>query len=132
MRLANIPTDYNGQLWIHFANHDPSIYVSASDVIEGNVAPEKISRQDRADRHLCRWIERQQDDAGGAASDAWRRNPCPGDRGQSDEKALLSEPVWGSALEAAAALVLGLLVVIFAPMFGPVALVLGGGLFASL
>ena len=37
-----IPTDLNGQLWVHFARHDPSIYVSAADVLDGSVAPEKI------------------------------------------------------------------------------------------
>src|SRR5712675_2604839 len=40
-----IPTDRNGQLWIHFAQHDPRILVSALDVIEGKVAPEKIKGQ---------------------------------------------------------------------------------------
>ena len=29
-----IPTDRNGQLWVHFARRDPSIYVSALDVLE--------------------------------------------------------------------------------------------------
>jgi adenylate cyclase len=33
----------NGQLWVHFARHDPSIYVSAVDVLEGRVAPEMIA-----------------------------------------------------------------------------------------
>src|SRR6266404_5654034 len=40
-----VPTDRNGQLWIHFARRDPSIYVSASDVLEGRVAPETIARK---------------------------------------------------------------------------------------
>src|SRR6266568_4591984 len=40
-----IPTDRNGQLWVHFAHHDPRILVSALDVIEGKVAPEKIKGQ---------------------------------------------------------------------------------------
>src|SRR5882757_6118264 len=40
-----VPTDRNGQLWIHFARRDPSIYVSASDVLEGRVAPEMIARK---------------------------------------------------------------------------------------
>jgi len=131
LRGTNIPTDYNAQLWIHFAKHDPSIYVSASDVIEGNVAPEKISRKIVL--------------IGTSAVGLNDNKTTPAERRQMPgveihaqvieanfEKALLSEPVWGSAIEAAAALVLGLLVVIFAPMFGPVALVLGGGLFASL
>jgi adenylate cyclase len=38
-----IPTDANGQLWVHFARRDPSIYVSAADVLEGKVQPEKIA-----------------------------------------------------------------------------------------
>src|SRR5471032_1225791 len=37
-----IPTDLNGQLWVHFARRDPSIYVSATDVLEGRVPAEKI------------------------------------------------------------------------------------------
>jgi len=131
LRGTNIPTDYNAQLWIHFAKHDPSIYISASDVIEGNVAPEKINRKIVL--------------IGTSAVGLNDNKTTPAERRQMPgveihaqvieanfEKALLSEPVWGSAIEAAAALVLGLLVVIFAPMFGPVALVLGGGLFASL
>ena len=40
-----IPTDRNGQLWVHFAHYDPSLYVSALDVLEGRVTPEKIARK---------------------------------------------------------------------------------------
>ncbi|PMU33092.1 adenylate/guanylate cyclase domain-containing protein, partial [Pseudomonas sp. FW305-47B] len=29
-----IPTDKNGQLWVHYARQDPSIYVSAADVLD--------------------------------------------------------------------------------------------------
>ena len=38
-----IPTDRNGQLWVHFARHDPSIYVSATDVLDG----QRPARQDQ-------------------------------------------------------------------------------------
>src|SRR5712691_3635512 len=38
-----IPTDRNGQLWIHFAPHDPSIFVSAADVLAGTAPPEKFA-----------------------------------------------------------------------------------------
>src|SRR5476651_399380 len=38
-----VPTDRNGQLWIHFARHDPALYVSAVDVLEKQVAPEKVN-----------------------------------------------------------------------------------------
>src|SRR5450631_2488328 len=38
-----IPTDRNGQLWIHFAHHDRSIFVSAADVLAGTAPPEKFA-----------------------------------------------------------------------------------------
>lgn len=37
-----VPTDRNGQLWIHFAPHDPSLYVSAVDLLRGRVAKSAI------------------------------------------------------------------------------------------
>ena len=37
-----IPTDHNGQLWVHYARNDASIYVSAINVLEKNVAPDMI------------------------------------------------------------------------------------------
>ena len=33
----DLPTDRNGQVWVHFAPHDPQLYVSAVDVLEGRV-----------------------------------------------------------------------------------------------
>ncbi|CAN5411884.1 adenylate/guanylate cyclase domain-containing protein [soil metagenome] len=40
-----IPTDRNGQLWVYFAKHDAARYVSAADVLDGTVGPDKISRK---------------------------------------------------------------------------------------
>ncbi|HEX5509913.1 MAG TPA: adenylate/guanylate cyclase domain-containing protein, partial [Pseudolabrys sp.] len=40
-----IPTDRNGQLWIHFAPHDASRYVSAADVLDGKVPSERVSHR---------------------------------------------------------------------------------------
>jgi adenylate cyclase len=40
-----IPTDRNGQLWIHFAPHDLARYVSASDIFEGKVPAERVNRR---------------------------------------------------------------------------------------
>ncbi len=45
VRGLKIPTDRNGQLWVHFARHDPSIFVSATDVLDGTVAREKIANK---------------------------------------------------------------------------------------
>jgi len=40
-----IPTDRNGQVWVHFAPHDPALYVPAIDILEGRVAPNRLSRK---------------------------------------------------------------------------------------
>jgi adenylate cyclase len=40
-----LPTDRNGQLWIHFSRHDPGRYVSAKDVLEGRVGRDRIERR---------------------------------------------------------------------------------------
>src|ERR1700738_436799 len=37
-----VPTDRDGQLWVHFARHDPSIYVSATSVLDGTAPLDKI------------------------------------------------------------------------------------------
>src|SRR5690606_24380935 len=41
----DIPTDGQGQLWIHFAPYDANRYVSAKDVLEGRVPPERVARK---------------------------------------------------------------------------------------
>jgi adenylate cyclase len=125
-----VPTDRNGQLWIHFARRDPSIYVSASDVLEGRVAPERIARK------LVL--------IGTSAVGLLDLKTTPVDpvmpgvevHAQVLESALtravLSQPNYGIVVELCAAIVLGLLVIAFAPQFGPITLVAVGGLFASL
>jgi adenylate cyclase len=40
-----IPTDRNGQLWIHFSPHDNARYVSASDVLEGQIPADRVARR---------------------------------------------------------------------------------------
>jgi adenylate cyclase len=38
-----LPTDRNGQFWVHFNKHDPTRYVSAKDVLQGNVPPDRLA-----------------------------------------------------------------------------------------
>ena len=40
-----IPTDRNGQLWVHFAPHDKARYVSAVDVLEGRVPADRVAQR---------------------------------------------------------------------------------------
>jgi adenylate cyclase len=37
-----VPTDRNGQLWVHFNKHDPARYVSAKDVLQGRVPADRL------------------------------------------------------------------------------------------
>jgi adenylate cyclase len=125
-----VPTDRNGQLWVHFARNDPSIYVSAIDVLEGRVAPEMIARK----------LVLIGTSAVGL-SDIKTTPVSPAMPGVEIHaqvleaaltKSLLAQPLYGPTLEFGAALVLGLLVIAFAPLFGPVTLVAVGALFATL
>jgi adenylate cyclase len=125
-----VPTDHNGQLWVHFAHYDPSLYVSAVDVLEGRVAPEKIARK----------LVLIGTSAVGL-NDIKTTPVSPAMPGVEIHaqvleaaltKSLLSQPPYGPLLEFGAALVLGILVIIFVPMFGPITLVAVGALFATL
>ncbi len=125
-----VPTDRNGQLWVHFARNDPSIYVSAVDVLEGRVRPEMIARK----------LVLIGTSAVGL-SDIKTTPVSPAMPGVEIHaqvleaaltKSLLSQPPYGPLLEFGAALVLGLLVIALAPLFGPVTLVAVGALFATL
>jgi adenylate cyclase len=125
-----IPTDLNGQLWVHFAHGDPSIYVSAADVLEGAVPPEKI----KGKLVLLGTSAAGLNDIKTTPVDP----AMPGVEIHAQvlesalTRAVLSQPYYGPALEFLAALLLGLLVIAFAPMFGPITLVAVGGLFATL
>jgi adenylate cyclase len=125
-----VPTDRNGQLWVHFARNDPSIYVSAADVLDGSVPPEKIARK----------LVLIGTSAVGL-NDIKTTPVSPAMPGVEIHaqvleaaltKTLLSQPPYRAVLEFGAALLLGFLVIAFAPMLGPVTLVVVGALFATL
>src|SRR6516164_5869112 len=37
-----VPTDKNGQFWVHFNSHDPERYVSAADILNGRVPADRF------------------------------------------------------------------------------------------
>jgi adenylate cyclase len=125
-----IPTDLNGQLWIHFARQDSEIYVSAIDVLEGRAPPEKI----KGKLVLIGTSAAGLNDIKTTPVEA----AMPGVEIHAQvlesalTRAVLAQPYYGPALEFFAALLFGLLVIAFAPMFGPVTLVGVGALFATL
>jgi adenylate cyclase len=126
-----IPTDRFGRIWVNFAPHDAARYVSAKDVLAGTVP---------ADRLRGRLVL-----IGTSAVGLLDVKTTPVDavmpgvevHAQILENALtgpaLSHPAYASAVELAAALVIGLLIVILAPMVGALTLFgLGAGVAAGL
>ena len=130
VRGFEVPTDRNGQLWVHFARQDPSIYVSAADVLDNNIPVDKVD-------HKLVLIG-----TSAVGLNDIKTTPVssamPGVEIHAQvleaalTKSLLSRPNSIIVVELLAAIVLGILVIIFAPMFGPVALVAIGALFATL
>ena len=125
-----LPTDPHGQIWVHFAPNDPSIYVSAADVIEGKVDADAI-----AGRLVL---------IGTAAIGLQDVKTTPISpvmpgveiHAQVLEAALtgqlLSQPPWGPLAEFLSAMILGVAIIWFAPRLGPKSLVAVGAFFATL
>jgi adenylate cyclase len=126
----SIPTDRNGQLWVHFARHDASIYLPAVDVLDGSADPEKI----RGKLVLIGTSAVGLNDIKTTPISA----AMPGVEIHAQvleaalTKSLLTQPPYGVVLEFGTALLLGILVIVLAPMLGPVTLVAMGALFATL
>jgi adenylate cyclase len=125
-----IPTDHNGQLWVHYARNDASIYVPAVNVLEKNVAPDMIAgKLVLIGTSAVGLNDIKTTPVSGAM-------PGVEIHAQVLESALtgavISQPIFGIAVEFATALLFGLLVIAFAPQFGPITLVVLGAAFASM
>ena len=130
LRGLEIPTDKNGQFWVHFARHDPSIYVSAASVLDGTAPVEKI----RGKLVLI--------GTSAATLNDLKTTPVsavmPGVEIHAQvleaalARAVLAQPNYAIAIEFLGAFLFGLLVIIFAPNLGPITLVGVGALFASI
>ena len=125
-----VPTDRNGQLWVHFAHHDPSIFVSAADVLEGSLEPQTIAEK---------LVLIGTSAVGLLDVKTTPVSPVmPGVEIHAQvleaalTKKLLSQPSYGPILEFGAALLLGIAVIWLAPLFGPVTLVAVGAFIAAL
>ena len=125
-----VPTDRNGQLWVHFAHRDPSLYVSALDVLEGHVPPEKIEGKLVLIGTSAVGLNDIKTTPVSAAMPGVEIHAQVLEAALT--KTLLSQPPYAPALEFGSALLLGLLVIAFAPLFGPVTLVAVGALFGTL
>src|SRR6202042_1463965 len=113
----------------HFARHDPSIYVSATSVLDGTAPLDKI----KGKLVLI--------GTSAVALNDLKTTPVsnvmPGVEIHAQvlevalTHAVLAQPNYGIGIELLGALILGLLVIMFAPNLGPVTLVIVGALFAS-
>src|SRR5262249_18137350 len=113
----------------HCARRDPSLYVSAVDVMDGRVPQDRIAGKLAVIGTSAIGLN---DIKTTPVSPAM---PGVEIHAQVLESALtgavVAQPNYGIALEFFSALILGLLVIAFAPKLGPITLVLVGGLFAS-
>jgi adenylate cyclase len=124
-----LPTDGNGQLWIHYARQDPSLYVPVINVLEKTVAPEKIAGKlvligtSAVGLNDIKTTPVSQNMPGVEIHAQVLESALAG--------AVISQPAYGIGIEFGTALVFGLLVIAFAPLFGPVTLVALGAAFAT-
>ena len=129
LRGLEIPTDKNGQFWVHFARQDPSIYISAASVLDGSAPVEKI----RGKLVLIGTSAATLNDIKTTPVSAVM--PGVEIHAQVLEAALthavLSQPNYAIGVELLGAFILGFLVIAFTPNLGPVTLVGVGALFAS-
>ncbi|MCK1391870.1 adenylate/guanylate cyclase domain-containing protein [Bradyrhizobium sp. 1] len=129
LKGVEIPTDKNGQLWVHYARQDPSIYVSAADVLDNTVPPNKIAGK----LVLVGTSAVGLNDI--KTTPVSSTMPGVEIHAQVLESvlsgAVISQPNYALGVELLAALVIGILVIIFTPNLGPVRLVIAGAMFAA-
>ena len=120
-----IPTDSNGQLWVHFAPHDEARFVSIADVFDGQVP---------ADRFRQRLVLIGTSAAGLQDSKTTPIDPVlPGVEVHAQvlesilAKAVLSAPNYTVGAELLAAILVGLVIVWLAPILNPAWLLVFGG-----
>jgi adenylate cyclase len=125
-----MPTDRNGQLWVHFAPHDQGRYVSAIDVIEGRITADRVSR---------RLVLVGTSAAGLLDLKTTPIDPTmPGVEVHAQvienilTKSTLSSPSWAIVAEFGTALVIGIGIIWLAPILGPLLLLVFGAVIVGL
>ena len=128
---TRVATDRNGQLWVYFSKRQPKRYVSAADVLGGTIEPNQLR-----DKLVL---------IGTSAAGLFDLRATPLDRvmpgveihAQQIEAiltgALLTRPHYALGAEIAMAIVVGLVIIVLAPMLGALpVLALGAVIAASL
>jgi adenylate cyclase len=125
-----IPTDRNGQLWIHFAPHDLARYVSAADILDGKVPADRVNR---------RLVLVGTSAVGLLDSKTTPIDPVmPGVEVHAQvlesvlTKSVLSAPNYAIGVELCAALLLGAAIIWLTPILSPIYLLVFGGAIMAL
>jgi adenylate cyclase len=124
-----LPTDRNGRIWVHFAPHDPKLYIPAIDVLDGHVTPDRI--------------EGKLVLIGTSAVGLFDVKTTPLDavlpgveiHAQVLESALtgafLSAPDYAIGVELAATVAVSVAIIVVGPVLGPLMMVLLGGVISA-
>lgn len=125
-----IPTDRNGQLWIHFAPHDGARYVSAADILDGRAPADRVAR---------RLVLIGTSAVGLLDSKTTPIDPVmPGVEVHAQvlesvlTNSVLSAPNYAIGVELCAALLLGIVIIWLAPALSPLYLLGAGGAIVAL
>jgi adenylate cyclase len=124
-----LPTDPRGQIWIHFADHDPARFVSAIDLLDDAVPKERI-----AGKIIL---------VGSSAIGLLDNKTTPVARSMAGvevhaqvlesvlSNTMLYERNFAQAIEILLAASTGLAIIVFAPLLGPILLLAFGAVFAA-
>ncbi|KQQ12020.1 adenylate cyclase [Methylobacterium sp. Leaf123] len=124
-----VPTDPRGQIWVRFSPHDPGLYVSAKDLLNGTVPAERLR-----DKIVL---------VGTSAVGLLDNRTTPLDRSMPGVEihaqllenlltgATLTAPNEATLIEAGATAAVSLAIILFAPILGALGLLLFGGIVAA-
>ena len=127
-----VPTDGNGQFWVHFNKHDPARYRIGRRCAQRRGRRPTVSRPAGADRHLGDRPPRHQDHAG-RAGDARRRGPRPDPRKRADPGAAGAPQLCDRRPNLSLRSCFGLAIIIAAPMLpASIVIALGALLIAAI
>jgi adenylate cyclase len=124
-----LPTDPRGQVWVHFAEHVPNRFISVKDILSGEVPRARIAGKIvLVGTSALGLLDNK-------TTPVSRSMPGVEVHAQVLEGALsngmLHQPNYALAIEVLAALATGLAIIIFAPLLGPLILLLLGAVVAA-
>ena len=130
-----LPTDGKGQVWVYYSRHDPKRYVSAKDVLDGTVDPDRFrQRIALVGTSAIGLLDLKTTPVDGAMpgvevhaqviESALSRALAP----DSTEPPFLSYSLFAPITEMTAAFILCAVIIFFGPSIGPLAMLIVGAL----